>query len=101
MSAYKDVPAVSFDDPARHGMTQRCTWISVVVNVFLTAAQVAAGIVAHSQGLIADGLHSLSDLVCDFLVLFAAHHSKDPADERHPYGHARVETAASLSLIHI
>jgi cation diffusion facilitator family transporter len=98
MSAYKDVPAVSFDDPARHGMTQRCTWISVVVNVFLTAAQVAAGIVAHSQGLIADGLHSLSDLVCDFLVLFAAHHSKDPADERHPYGHARVETAASFAL---
>lgn len=98
MSAYKDVPAVSFDDPARHGMTQRCTWISVVVNVFLTAAQVIAGILAHSQGLIADGLHSLSDLVCDFLVLFAAHHSKDPADERHPYGHARVETAASFAL---
>jgi hypothetical protein len=60
--------------------------------------QVIAGIVAHSQGLIADGLHSLSDLVCDFLVLFAAHHSKDPADESHPYGHARIETAASFAL---
>jgi len=79
-------------------MAQRCTWVSVVVNVFLTAAQVVAGIVAHSQGLIADGLHSLSDLVCDFLVLFAAHHSKDPADARHPYGHARIETAASFAL---
>jgi cation diffusion facilitator family transporter len=65
---------------------------------FLTAAQVVAGIIAHSQGLIADGLHSLSDLVCDFLVLFAAHHSKDPADESHPYGHARIETAASFAL---
>lgn len=79
-------------------MAQRVTWISVVVNIFLTGAQVVAGIVAHSQGLIADGLHSLSDLVCDFLVLFAAHHSKDPADERHPYGHARIETAASFAL---
>ena len=79
-------------------MAQRCTWVSVVVNIFLTAAQVVAGIVAHSQGLIADGLHSLSDLVCDFLVLFAAHHSKDPADARHPYGHARIETAASFAL---
>ncbi len=79
-------------------MAQRCTWISVVVNVFLTAAQVVAGIIAHSQGLIADGLHSLSDLVCDFLVLFAAHHSKDPADDSHPYGHARIETAASFAL---
>jgi cation diffusion facilitator family transporter len=43
-------------------------------------------------------LHSLSDLVCDFLVLFAAHHSRDPADETHPYGHARIETAASFAL---
>ncbi|MBK7956592.1 MAG: cation transporter [Candidatus Accumulibacter sp.] len=98
MSTRNDAQEISFDDPGRHGMTQRVTWISVVVNVCLTIAQVVAGIVAHSQGLIADGLHSLSDLVCDFLVLFAAHHSKDPADERHPYGHARIETMASFAL---
>ncbi|MFZ1446635.1 MAG: cation diffusion facilitator family transporter [Candidatus Dechloromonas phosphoritropha] len=98
MSTHDNLPEISFDDPARHGMTQRVTWISVVVNVFLTCAQVLAGIVAHSQGLIADGLHSLSDLVCDFLVLFAAHHSKEPADEKHPYGHARIETMASFAL---
>jgi cation diffusion facilitator family transporter len=48
--------------------------------------------------LIADGMHSLSDLVCDFLVLIASHHSKNPADEGHPYGHGRVETAASFVL---
>ncbi len=98
MGTHNEAPEISFDDPARHGMTQRVTWISVVVNVFLTIAQVVAGILAHSQGLIADGLHSLSDLVCDFLVLFAAHHSRDPADETHPYGHARIETAASFAL---
>ncbi|MBL8401003.1 MAG: cation transporter [Candidatus Accumulibacter sp.] len=98
MGSRNDTPEISFDDPGRHGMAQRVTWISVVVNIFLTGAQVVAGIMAHSQGLIADGLHSLSDLVCDFLVLFAAHHSKDPADERHPYGHARIETAASFAL---
>jgi cation diffusion facilitator family transporter len=79
-------------------MTQRVTWVSVLVNILLTGAQVVAGIIAHSQGLIADGLHSLSDLVCDFLVLFAAHHSKDPADASHPYGHGRIETAASFAL---
>ncbi|HNC51783.1 MAG TPA: cation diffusion facilitator family transporter [Accumulibacter sp.] len=98
MSNRNEAPEVSFDDPGRHGMTQRVTWISVVVNIGLTIGQVVAGIVAHSQGLIADGLHSLSDLICDFLVLFAAHYSKDPADERHPYGHARVETMASFAL---
>jgi cation diffusion facilitator family transporter len=43
-------------------------------------------------------MHSLSDLVCDFLVLVASYHSKNPADEGHPYGHGRVETAASFVL---
>jgi cation diffusion facilitator family transporter len=98
MNTRNDSPEISYEDPQRYAMTQRVTWVSVVINVFLTAAQVFAGIIAHSQGLIADGLHSLSDLVCDFLVLFAAHHSKDPADESHPYGHGRIETAASFAL---
>ncbi|HPP47780.1 MAG TPA: cation transporter, partial [Accumulibacter sp.] len=74
MAATHDAPPeISFDDPERHALTQRSTWVSVAVNVFLTATQVVIGFVANSQGLIADGLHSLSDLVCDFLVLFAAH----------------------------
>jgi cation diffusion facilitator family transporter len=76
----------------------RSTWVSVGVNVLLTAAQVGIGIVAGSQGLVADGIHSLSDLVSDFVVLFAGHHSKKDADEDHPYGHQRFETAASLAL---
>ena len=46
----------------------------------------------------ADGIHSLSDLVADFVVLFAGHHAKKDADEDHPYGHQRFETAASLVL---
>ncbi|MEY4758142.1 MAG: hypothetical protein RJA34_3040, partial [Pseudomonadota bacterium] len=50
------------------------------------------------QALIADGIHSLSDLVSDFVVLFASHHAKKDADEDHPYGHQRFETAASLAL---
>ena len=56
------------------------------------------GVFAHSQGLIADGIHSLSDLVADFVVLFAGHHAKKDADQNHPYGHQRFETAASLAL---
>lgn len=76
----------------------RSTWVSVVVNLVLTVAQVTIGILAKSQGLIADGIHSLSDLVADFVVLFASHHSKKDADEDHPYGHQRFENAASLAL---
>ncbi len=89
---------ISYDDPQRHTMANRSTWVSVAVNTLLTLLQIAAGFLAHSQSLIADGMHSLSDLVCDFLVLVASHHSKDPADEGHPYGHGRVETAASFVL---
>jgi len=76
----------------------RSTWVSVWVNVFLASAQVAIGFFARSQALIADGIHSLSDLVADGVVLFAARHSAAAADEEHPYGHGRFETAASLAI---
>jgi len=76
----------------------RSTWISVWVNLFLASAQVLIGVFARSQALVADGLHSLSDLVADGVVLFAARHSHAEADAEHPYGHARFETAASLAI---
>jgi cation diffusion facilitator family transporter len=82
----------------RAAAASRSTWVSVGVNLTLTIAQIAAGIFARSQGLVADGIHSLSDLVADFVVLFANHHSKKEADKDHPYGHQRFETAASLAL---
>jgi cation diffusion facilitator family transporter len=99
-------PEELFDDtenpehsPAeRSAAAFRSTWVSVGVNLFLTLAQVIAGIFSQSQGLVADGIHSLSDLVADFVVLFASHHSRKGADEEHPYGHQRFETAASLAL---
>ena len=82
----------------RMAAASRSTWVSVGVNLVLTIAQVVVGVLAKSQGLIADGIHSLSDLVADFVVLLASHHSKKDADADHPYGHQRFETAASLVL---
>lgn len=82
----------------RADAASRSTWVSVVVNLVLTAAQISVGILAKSQGLVADGLHSLSDLVADFIVLLASRQSRKDADEDHPYGHQRFETAASLAL---
>lgn len=77
---------------------RKSTIVSVAVNLFLTIVQVVVGIMAGSQGLIADGIHSLSDLVADFVVLLANHYSSKEADSDHPYGHQRFETAASLIL---
>ena len=82
----------------RSAAATRSTWVSVWVNLVLSTTQIVVGVFAKSQGLIADGIHSLSDLVADFVVLFASHHSQKDADEDHPYGHQRFETAASLAL---
>lgn len=94
------------DDPEdpKHTSAQRAvaasrsTWVSVGVNLVLTVTQIVVGVLAKSQALVADGIHSLSDLVADFVVLFANHHSQKDADVDHPYGHQRFETAASLVL---
>ncbi len=82
----------------RYVAGRRSTLVSIVVNVVLTVLQVVTGFLAGSQALIADGVHSLSDLVADFVVLFAAQQSRNPADADHQYGHQRFETAASLAL---
>ncbi|AVR29154.1 cation transporter [Burkholderia thailandensis] len=84
--------------PAMAAAATRSTWVSVAVNLTLSIGQVVIGILSRSQGLVADGIHSLSDLVADFVVLMAGHHSRKPVDEKHPYGHQRFETGASLAL---
>ncbi|XP_014680553.1 PREDICTED: mitochondrial metal transporter 2-like, partial [Priapulus caudatus] len=55
-------------------------------------------VLTHSQALIADGIHTLSDLASDFMVLFAAKLASKDADEDHPYGHDRIETVATVIL---
>lgn len=82
----------------RYEAGQRATWVSAALNVALTVAQLIVGWLAHSQSLLAHGLHSFSDLLSDFLVLYANRKGADPADPEHPYGHARFETAATLIL---
>ncbi|MFM2111425.1 MAG: hypothetical protein RLZZ271_85 [Pseudomonadota bacterium] len=86
------------DQQARAQAATRSTWVSVVVNLLLTAAQIVAGVLTKSQGLIADGIHSLSDLVSDAVVLVASRESRKDADQDHPYGHHRYETGASMAL---
>ena len=95
------------DNPRRGGLVvederfregQRITWVSIGVNVALTAMQLVVGFAAHSQSLIADAMHTLSDIVSDAFVLFANRKGAEAADADHPYGHGRFETAASLVL---
>src|ERR1700761_1846107 len=79
-------------------VARKTTFVSIVLNAVLSALQIVVGIFAHSQALIADGVHSLSDLVSDFVVLLANRHSGAEPDADHNYGHSRYETVASLFL---
>lgn len=77
---------------------QKSTMISVAVNILLSCVQILLGIFSGSQGLIADGIHSFSDLVSDFVVLIANKKSRKPSDEDHHYGHGRYENGAWLII---
>jgi len=82
----------------RHKTTQRVTLVGAAVNCGLAALQITFGLLGKSQALLADGLHTLSDLSTDFIVLYAAKRAAKEADEDHPYGHGRIETLASMLL---
>jgi cation diffusion facilitator family transporter len=70
----------------------------IFLNIFLMAIKLISGILIKSSALIADGVHSLSDLATDFVVLIGTRLSSRPADKTHPYGHGKLETIASLII---
>ena len=71
---------------------------SFIVNVFLVILKLISGFVFNSIALIADGVHSVSDLLSDIFVLLGIKHSVKPADEDHPFGHGKFEYVLSLFL---
>ncbi len=74
------------------------TVVGSVVDALLALGKLTGGTVAQSQSLIADGIHSVSDLVTDLLVILAARHSSQEADSEHPYGHGRIQAIATALL---
>jgi len=66
--------------------------IGALANLVLAALKIAGGIFGRSTAMLADGIHSLSDLLTDVVVLFTHKIGQLPADENHPYGHGRAET---------
>ncbi|HHJ35026.1 MAG TPA: cation transporter [Gammaproteobacteria bacterium] len=82
----------------RKKATNRITLWGVMVNLILSVIKIIGGIVGQSVALLADGIHSLSDLASDGMVLLAVKHAGEDADEDHPYGHARYETLATVAL---
>ena len=71
------------------------TWAGTVADLVLTVIKVAGGVVGHSQALVADGLHSLSDLLTDAATLVTLRYASEPEDEGHPYGHGKIESVGA------
>ena len=80
-------------EAAQEGRT--VTLVGALINLFLIIIKFLAGIFGHSQALVADAVHSLSDLFTDAIVLVGVKVGRKEPDERHPFGHARLETMAS------
>ena len=79
-------------------LADRVTFLGVIVNLLLSGGKLVGGYLFHSAALIADAGHSLSDLMSDFVTLWAVRIGRLPPDEDHPYGHGKFEAVGSLSV---
>jgi len=76
----------------------RVTWTGFFVNLSLSGLKMAAGILGNSSAMIADSVHSISDLASDVVVLFGIKAASKPQDEGHDYGHGKIETLVTLFI---
>jgi cation diffusion facilitator family transporter len=82
----------------RQQEAQKVTLVGSLLDAVLGVAKIFVGLFSHSHALIADGVHSLSDLATDFMVVLILRVSHQEPDEDHPWGHARFETAGTVML---
>jgi len=95
-AAEVDNQAVDFD--YRYQQIKKVTVVGAIVNIFLAFGKITLGYIGQSQVLVADGVHSLADLVSDLIVIVAAKQGSRKADADHPYGHGRIETVVEVLL---
>ena len=82
----------------RYALVRRVTLVGSAVDLSLGVIKILGGWLWNSGALIADGVHSLSDLATDVGVILAARHAEPSPDADHPYGHGRIETVATAGL---
>ncbi len=84
------------DSPLK--LIRKATWVGSIANVALALLKITIGKITGSQALIADGVHSFSDLVTDTAILIGSRYWTAPADKEHPYGHGRFETLTNIFI---
>ncbi len=83
---------------SRVSQVRRAGWVGLIVNIMLAAVKLTAGLLGHSQAVVADAIHSLSDTVTDIALILGVRYWSAPADERHPHGHRRFETLVTVFI---
>ena len=73
-------------------------WVGLLINLALAGIKFAAGTLGHSQAVVADAIHSLTDTVTDLALIFGARYWTAPADEEHPHGHRKFETLITVFI---
>nr|VFJ48429.1 MAG: cation diffusion facilitator family transporter [Candidatus Kentron sp. FM]VFJ57152.1 MAG: cation diffusion facilitator family transporter [Candidatus Kentron sp. FM]VFK08023.1 MAG: cation diffusion facilitator family transporter [Candidatus Kentron sp. FM] len=96
MTTYLHAPIPHREE--RYRAIRRITHIGSLLDVVLAVLKISVGWLSQSQALIADGVHSFSDLLTNFVVLFAAREAHREADKEHPYGHERIESITTAGL---
>jgi cation diffusion facilitator family transporter len=82
----------------RGKVAKKATIVGFLVNLFLLLLKFIIGIFANSAALISDAVHTLSDLVGDIIVFIGYRFTNKPADEKHNYGHGKIETIVSTII---
>lgn len=77
---------------------RRITWIGIAGNVLIAVLKFTLGAIGHSQALVADAVHSLSDLITDVAILVGVKFWSPPPDDSHPYGHGRIEAMVTVLI---
>ncbi len=89
---------MTVDTSTREKEIYRVTLVGFVVNLILSAAKLAAGILGRSGAMVADAIHSFSDMATDIVVIVFARISFKPKDDGHDYGHGKYETLATIII---
>ena len=76
----------------------RVSIVTILINIFLFIFKLIAGLIGHSSAMISDAVHSLSDVLTTFLVIFGLVMASKNADKKHPYGHERIESVCGIIL---